>query len=78
MALVCWIGAAERLEARTRWRHDVDAAGATGPPDVVPPMLEAKQVAPFAWRVVNRSNKTVCLNITRVARGTKGATNYER
>jgi hypothetical protein len=64
-------------QARIRWRADVDAAGAKGPPGLVPPMLEIREETPGQWRVTNRSERSVCVSIARVARSAKGVTNYD-
>jgi hypothetical protein len=64
-------------QTRVRWRQDIDAANAKGPPGLVPPMLQVTQPVPYAWQVANRSDKMVCVSIARV-RAAEGAAGYER
>jgi hypothetical protein len=56
-----------RADARARWRADLVAAGATGAPGVVPPILEVKPKGPGIWQVKNLSPATVCVRLARVS-----------
>jgi hypothetical protein len=49
-----------------RWRDDVMAAGATGKPGEVPPMIRMTPVQRGMWQVTNLIDKPVCVRITRV------------
>jgi hypothetical protein len=56
-----------RAQTRTRWRADMEAAGATGAPGVVPPMLEVYDQGRGVWRVTNRHSQWVLVRLSRVA-----------
>jgi hypothetical protein len=56
------------LEARKRWRADIEAAGATGLEGDMPYFIAARQAGPYEYQVTNLMGKRVCVNVVRFMR----------